>query len=89
MVHLARGYVDRPQRPDLSRVDPRVPCSESPQGHVLAEVADGRVCPEVEDAIGKQGDPLVVFGRDLGVDVQLSAAIGTDMDVADSGDRSS
>jgi len=78
---LAFGEVDRAPGPDLKWVYPRIVGLGSRHGHVFAQVADGWSLREVGDAIGIERDLLAILGRDLCMDVELNATIGTDVDV--------
>jgi len=82
-MRLAFRQVDRAPGPDLKWVYPRIVGLGRRQGHVFAEVAYGRAFGEVGDAIGKERDLLAILGRDLGMDVELNATIGTDVDVVE------
>ena len=65
-----------------SEVDyPRIVGLGSRHGHVFAQVANGWSFREVGDDIGVERDLLAIIGRDLCVDVELNATIGTDVDV--------
>src|SRR6266581_2363880 len=66
--------VDGPGGPDLDRVDPGVLRVAGRQLHVLPQLQYR--CLAQGDAVGRESDLLPVVSRDLGVDVELKAAVG-------------
>jgi len=79
---MLRLWLDRRFRgPDLEWVNPRVIGLGSRQGHVFAQLANGKPFREVGDAIGEECDLLAIISRDLCMDVELNATIRTDVDV--------
>src|SRR2546423_14609760 len=80
-------HVDRPRCPDLDRVHPGALRVVGCQRHVLLELEDRRPLLLNRHAVGSERDLLSVLSRDLGVDVQLTAAVRAYVKVVDALDR--
>ena len=75
------------RRPDLDRVHPGVLGGGGEKRHVKPELSDGRSWFRNDNAVCGDRYLLAVFGRKLGVEVELDTAVGTHVEVVHALDR--
>src|SRR5215510_11965753 len=81
-VYLPRRQVYSGETPNLPRVDPVILLSRGGETHVRSEVQHRFIRSQRCTALNAHGDAMAVFGFNCGSAVEVSASIGTQLEVA-------